>query len=573
VILVSLDGGADWLLDRWMAEGKAPAFSRIASEGTVAEGMITAWPSLTAAAHATLWTGASARTHGVVGNLVPMLPAVEHTILEQQSGYLSGVLTAEPIWITAARAGRQVLVLQASQGAPFTKQFPDRLLQFDVFANEVARMALVEGSLATGPHRFTIGDQPALIEAGPDGSVRLTVRNQRAPLHPTAGRRWSGTLRVTVHGRDGFFRAGLLSYDPRSGAFVLMRGRVSDISSSDAAERDRFVAAAGTIMDHGLLPLYARGRLGPTLVQGGHGDAEEVFAEALSVNQEFMDGALAYAARRPWQLLVAYNPNLDVLQHTFLGLVDPASSAYTPKIAARMWPHLERMFARSADQYIARIRQQFPDATIVITSDHGTEGTGRTLYPNAILAQAGLLHVGADGQIDLSRTRAVHLEGRAGTIVVNSRAWKSGIVGDEERDAVKRAVTRALLDARDPETGANVVRAVFDAERDGEGLGFGGPGVDLIFDPSPDYAASAAVGRSVIAESSGSLGKGEHGASPFRRKLHGIFFAVGPGVQPAGRLPIIRSVDVAPTVAALLGLAPPEHSIGGVLPIQKQEPD
>jgi predicted AlkP superfamily pyrophosphatase or phosphodiesterase len=44
VILVSLDGGADWLIDRWMAQGKAPAFSKIAAEGAVAEAMIAVWP-------------------------------------------------------------------------------------------------------------------------------------------------------------------------------------------------------------------------------------------------------------------------------------------------------------------------------------------------------------------------------------------------------------------------------------------------------------------------------------------------------------------------------------------------
>src|ERR687898_439677 len=176
VILVSLDGGADWLIDRWMAQGKAPAFTKIAAEGAVAEAMIAVWPSLTAPAHAALWTGAPPRIHGIGGNSVPRLPASEHTLLDQQSGYLSTVLAAEPIWITAARAGRQVLVMQASQGAPFTNQYPDRLLQFDVFANELARMVLVEGSVAAGPHRFAIGEQPASIEAGADAPRYLIGR-------------------------------------------------------------------------------------------------------------------------------------------------------------------------------------------------------------------------------------------------------------------------------------------------------------------------------------------------------------------------------------------------------------
>lgn len=568
VVLVSLDGGADWLVDRFIAEGKAPAFTRMAEEGTAAEGLLSVWPSLTAAAHATLWTGAPPRVHGVPGNQAPVLPAAGHTILEQQSGYLSSVLAAEPIWIAAARAGRRVLVLQATQGAPFTGQFPDRLLQFDVFGNELSRVAIVEGSLTAGSHTFTVGDETAVIAAGPDGSVLLTIGQARAQLAPRAGKRWSQTLRAQAAGRTGFFRAGLLSYDAASGAFVLMRGRVSEIISSDPAERDAFVRAAGTIMDIGLLPFYQRGRLGPTLAAGGNGEAEETLAEAISINQEYAEGALAYAASQRWDLLIAYNPGLDLVQHALLGMIDPASSAYQPALAERVWPYVERMFARCADDYVALLRRRFPEAIIVLVSDHGAEGTGRTLYPNAILAQAGLLQLGEDGTVDLSGTKAVYLDGRPSAVTINGTWWKSGVVREEDRGEVKRAVAAALLDARDPQNGAHVIRAVFDPDRDGEALGFGSPGVDLIFDAAPDYATSAALGRASVAERAGASGEGEHGPAPFRRKLHGIFYVAGPGLRAGTRLPLVQPIDVAPTVAALLGIPPPRNAVGRALPLQ-----
>jgi predicted AlkP superfamily phosphohydrolase/phosphomutase len=290
-----------------------------------------------------------------------------------------------------------------------------------------------------------------------------------------------------------------------------------------------------------------------------------VFAEAILVNEEYWDGALSYAAEQPWQLLVAYNPTLDSVQHAWFGLVDPESSAYRPELADRIRPYVEQLFTRCADQYIGLLRKRFPDAALVVTSDHGVEGVGRTLYPNTILSQAGLLTLAADGTIDLSRTKAVYLWGRGGIITINSTAWKSGIVPDEQRSAVARAVTHALLAARDPETGAPVVQAVFDAGRDGEALGFGGPGVDLVFDPAPDYAPSAGFGPTVIADSSGRFGRGQHGASPFRRKLHAIFYAAGPGVGRGIRLPIVRSIDVAPTVSALLGIPAPANSEGQAL--------
>ena len=58
VVLISFDAGADWIVDRLIAAGKAPAFAALAREGAQADAMISVIPSLTAVAHASLWTGA-----------------------------------------------------------------------------------------------------------------------------------------------------------------------------------------------------------------------------------------------------------------------------------------------------------------------------------------------------------------------------------------------------------------------------------------------------------------------------------------------------------------------------------
>ncbi len=61
VVLISFDAGADWIVDRLIAAGKAPAFAALAREGAQADAMISVIPSLTAVAHASLWTGAFPR--------------------------------------------------------------------------------------------------------------------------------------------------------------------------------------------------------------------------------------------------------------------------------------------------------------------------------------------------------------------------------------------------------------------------------------------------------------------------------------------------------------------------------
>ena len=59
--------------------------------------------------------------------------------------------------------------------------------------------------------------------------------------------------------------------------------------------------------------------------------------------------------------------------------------------------------------------------------------------------------------------------------------------------------------------------------------------------------------------------RGAHGFDPTRHEeMQGVFVALGRGVEPGARLPRMHAVDVAPTVAALLGIEPPAQSEGEV---------
>lgn len=56
--------------------------------------------------------------------------------------------------------------------------------------------------------------------------------------------------------------------------------------------------------------------------------------------------------------------------------------------------------------------------------------------------------------------------------------------------------------------------------------------------------------------------RGLHGYTPEHPDMGGIFFAMGRGVPAGTRLPAVRMIDVAPTVARLLGIDPPAASEG-----------
>jgi predicted AlkP superfamily phosphohydrolase/phosphomutase len=568
VVFVSFDAGADWIVDRLIAEGKAPALARVAQEGASADSMVSVIPSLTAVAHASLWTGAFPRGHGATGNSMPIAPTSEHTLLEHQSGYLSGVLRAEPIWETAARHGRRVLVIQATNGYPFSGRYPDRLTQFDIYANELLHGEVVAGVLGDTPLTFAIGDVTARVTRGAGISLAVSVGETHLTLDPGTAA-FSPPVAVPVNGVTGYLRIGVLEYDRASGRVLLIRGDVVRLASTSTRARDELLADAGVTLGEGATSHYQAGRFGKPLAQGGNGSAERHLVASTLANQAYFDGALRYAARQPWDLLVTYVPNMDIAGHALAGMLDPDTPGHDPALAARIWPVYEELFRRCVDDHVAAIRRLFPDAAVAIGADHGVEGNLRVWYPNVVLREAGLLAENLQGGVDLARSKALFLYSHSGGVFLNSARYRQGIVAEEQRSAVKAAVRTALLSARDPDTGTPLARAVIDADLDGDALGIGGDlAPDVYFDPTPGYYTSALFGQKAAAKDLPPVGHGAHGPFPSRRRLHGIFYAVGPGVRAGARLGIVRQVDAAPTVASLLGIPPPAQSVGRALPVR-----
>jgi predicted AlkP superfamily phosphohydrolase/phosphomutase len=567
VVFISFDSGADWIVDKLIAEGKAPAMAAVARDGAQAEGMVSVIPSLTAVAHASLWTGAFPRVHGATDNRMPRTPTAEHTILDARSGYLSDVLRAEPIWETAARHGRRVLVMQATQGYPFRNRYPDLVTQFDVYANELRRSDIMSVQWSPGGTAILKVGETTITVAPGEHAVTLTGLER--PVTLAAGGPFSPAVRVRIGGRDGLTRIGLLEYAPGERRARLMHGDVTELVSTDSGARDALLAEAGITFGESGSPHYHAGDFGTPIAEGGDGTAERLLVDTTLANQQYFDGVLRYAAGRRWDLLLMYVPNMDVAGHALGGMLDPDTPGHDPALAARIWPYYEQLFKACVDDYVAAMRRLLPDATIVMGADHGVEGNLRLWYPNTALREAGLLATTSGGQIDLARTRAAFLYSHGGGVFVNSTRYKGGIVPDRDRTTVKAAVRRALLSARDPDTGEPLVRAVFDTELDGEALGVGGEvAPDLYFDSTPGTAASAAANRNELARATSRVGLGAHGPFPTRRRLHGIFYAVGPGVRPGARPGLVRQVDAAPTVSHLLGIPPPADATGRFLPLE-----
>ena len=69
------------------------------------------------------------------------MPRSAHTIMETQSGFSSLAPKAEPIYITAAKQGKKVAVLSATQSYPPGPAIPN-YVSFSGFETEIAKAAM-----------------------------------------------------------------------------------------------------------------------------------------------------------------------------------------------------------------------------------------------------------------------------------------------------------------------------------------------------------------------------------------------------------------------------------------------
>ena len=183
-------------------------------------------------------------------------------------------------------------------------------------------------------------------------------------------------------------------------------------------------------------------------------------------------------------------------------------------------------------------RALWPGLTLVLVSDHGMVSVERTHDVRAALDEAGLegrvFHGGGVANVHLERpadeTRAV--------------ALLSALEGATAYP--RRAFPRRLR---------------YDHVRSGDVVVLADPGVALL---------PAWRGLDLLHRAGGPFGRkvGMHGYDPEASEaVHGIFLAMGRGVSAGHASGRVRTLDVAATLAGLLGIEPPAQSEGRAIPL------
>ncbi len=224
-------------------------------------------------------------------------------------------------------------------------------------------------------------------------------------------------------------------------------------------------------------------------------------------------------AQRP-RLVLSWWHGADAAGHRF----GPDSAAVNAALAeqdAQLVRLLEGLDAREA----------WADTTLVLVSDHGMADVSEGVSLGGVLAGKGI-----EAQVIPS----------------------GGIASIHLADASKREEARAALAAL-PGVEVFPSDALPAAWRYGPARRLG----DLVAVTSPPRVFREGTLERVAA----TLGRrrGAHGYDAKRADMGGIFFAIGRGVVAGTKLPPVSSLDVAPTVARLLGIEPPRDAEGHVI--------
>ncbi len=177
--------------------------------------------------------------------------------------------------------------------------------------------------------------------------------------------------------------------------------------------------------------------------------------------------------------------------------------------------------------------------TVVVVSDHGFRKVSRIIRLNAVLARAGLITVDA-GKIVSSRAYVVPEGGSALVYVTEPdatgeilKAVRAAIEGVEGIDTIVEAAEFARFGLPLPEANEQM-GALFVLPREG-------------------YAFAAQPVEPVVIDAvEGSFGA--HGYVSTDADLSALFIAAGAGIRQGAAIEAINTVDVAPTLAQLLGL-------------------
>jgi 2',3'-cyclic-nucleotide 2'-phosphodiesterase (5'-nucleotidase family)/predicted AlkP superfamily phosphohydrolase/phosphomutase len=338
-----------------------------------------------------------------------------------------------------------------------------------------------------------------------------------------------------------------------------------------------------TAIEADFAPLEARIIDEDTYVQQGR-DLEKAYGDAVL---DYILGTL----QPDTQLALVGYPVTDEFSHQFMGLVTPTDMDGAPnpyyddvngdgtkdnRVAVR-----EGYIASAyheADAKLARARAMLGDnPTTIAASDHGFGPQWYAINAGKVLSDAGLQSPeqpsNCRAATSTNLAKACWAGGTAQIYVNLAGRDPGGVVPAADYEHVRNQIISAFQNLTDPANpGKQVVLKIMKKEElrnvDGSDSLHPSRSGDVVVVARPPYQFDAATPGQTIAFSQFF---GQHGYLPnlvdlaHNVNMHATFVAAGPGIRHRDPMTGVRAVDLAPTLAALMGIPGPQNARGRIL--------
>jgi len=609
VIVLSLSGARADLIEQYMANGLIPNLTRLTVKGVKAQYAQSVDPPLSTPAHASISSGCFPNKTGLIAD---KYHSPEDDFTEYVSNLDEPEMAVEPIWRTAMRHGlRTAVVFWPGARSDLPEQLADYTVAYGESYTPSAEHTLtftVASGWENPPHSFSPLQEGLLRITAPSTSrpgERSPEQSRR--IVELSGHRHEDALVsainvLAVDTRDD----GIANYD----TFYLCRFKELDEDSAPLVEGQwapvtisphlrsgaYFKITASNLMSltnpfSSTVPITVTAPISLTVFQSqvsynraspvellqevselfgffppppdhhalqqGWITPEDYLAMAETQAHWMMEVAIhIYTTYQPDLMLTEQSPFSEIVRQ-FL-LVDERQPGYSLERAEEYAGYRERG-AQIADASLGQLlaATDLEDTTLLVVSDHGLASVHIVVYLNTILAQAGFLSFRESPgfPIDATQSKALALaSGGSAHLYVNLQGReRPGVVLQEEYPALLDELVRILSEVRDP-NGQPVFARIVRREEMG-GLHLSSPySGDLFVQAEPGYVVSDEWGKGEAFEPTSYYGGAGYDSA--LGEMHGIFVAAGRGVRQGETISAVRVVDIAPTVARLLGFTP-----------------
>ncbi len=588
VILISVDAMRPDYLRKYVSMGLLPNFAKLLSGGVQAEYMTVIFPSVTAASHASISTGAFPYKTGIYGNRI--FSGFSGTRLYYKIGFDSWLLKAEPIWVTVDKAGKRAVVVSFPHSNPYAWNL-NNSISMNIYDGRLDWPELYTNNATMCANTREFG-YPACVELVPTNETGvyyveipfnswpyknvimfygiLNVTSKTLELYwdknmtqlaavLKEGGGWSPVLEFSFTDKYGnphrtVFRLYLLNASAEN--FRLYRTWAPDYYKNFISEEVKDAFWENVAKKVGVVPDLDKWGLDHQWF------GMDFVLKTAELSAEYVTNAtLFFMKNYEWDLLVSYISIVDGMGHLVVGYIEPYSPRYNP-----VYEYYYMYVYELVDKFIGKVMEEMDDNTVlIVVSDHGMMPIWKTFHVNSLLARYGLVVYDPEtGRINYSASKAFYFG--EGQIFINRELVKS----DDEYAKLVKFIKTILAQVVDPETGEHVVSMVVTKD-EAKAFGLYGDAVgDIIFSTVPGYYWSDGRdpipldenGMPILFTPTDKWFTGYHGVSPIIPELHAVFIAYGTGVKKGVVIPPIRSVDVAPTIAYILNIPPPKNADG-----------